>query len=345
MQLDMGKLVDAFDRGGIDRRRFMQALGAGAVSALGGCALSRLGDADAGSGFTRATAVNHLSYAVTDYARTRDFYVEMFGMKVAWDNGKMCAVEFGDPAKPEGIYIVPAKPGEKAAVAHIGYSIDNFVAHKDAIAVELKRQNISFTADAEYGWTLDDRSGYRIHFISETGIFPGANQPCMVMDSEKCKAARAAGLKNLASAPKPSGKGFQATAFSHIVLCVDDIVKTRDWYQQMFSMKPFYYKSDEPNAQAMLRFGNNTLYIRNSKRADGKPYVDHFALEIENYDQNRVEAELKRRGYNPLPDSKLGWTIQDPEGMRIEVAGKGLPEYIGNVCKGRAPDCPGGPRG
>ena len=77
----------------------------------------------------------------------------------------------------------------------------------------------------------------------------------------------------------------------------------------------------------------------------GKPYVEHFAFEIENYDQDRVEAELKSRGYKPVPDSKLGWTIQDPEGMRIEIAGRGLPEYISEKCKGRATDCPGGPRG
>jgi catechol 2,3-dioxygenase-like lactoylglutathione lyase family enzyme len=326
------------------RRRLLTALGgAGVSAAFGGCASPWL--ADENRGLARATAVNHISYAVTNVARTRDFYVELLGMKVAWDNGRMCSVEFGDPAKPEGIYIVPVKPGEKSAVAHIGYSIDNFVGNKEKIAAELKRLNINFKADTEWGWTLDDRSGYMIHFISETGIFPGASEPCMVIASDKCKAADAVGLKNLASMPKPSGKGFKATAYSHIVQCVDDIVKTSEWYQQMFGMKQIYYKADEPNAQAMLRFGNDTLYLRNSKRPGGKPYVDHFAFEIENYDQNRVEAELKRRGYNPLPDSKLGWTIQDPEGMRIEIAGKGLPEYIAAQCKGRATDCPGGPRG
>jgi hypothetical protein len=31
--------------------------------------------------------------------------------------------------------------------------------------------------------------------------------------------------------------------------------------------------------------------------------------------------------------------------MRIEIAGKGLPEHIGKYCKGRNVDCPGGPRG
>ena len=334
-----------FKYGQIDRRRFMQALGAGAAAALAGCAASRLADTSDAAGYTRATAVNHLSYAVADYARTRDFYVEMFGMKVAWDDGRRCSVEFGDPKKPEAIYIVPGKPGEKANVNHIGFSIDNFVANKARLEVEFKRRNIEYRADTEWGWTLNDASGYMIHFISETGIFPGASEPCMVMASEKCKAAEAVGLKNLAKVSRSSGNGFKATAFSHIVLCVPDIITARDFYQQMFGMRPFYYKPDEPNAQAMLRFGNNTLYLRNSRRPDRKPYVDHFAFEIENYDQDRVEAELKRRGYNPVPDSKLSWTIRDPEGTRIEVAGKGLPEHIAKNCKGRADDCPGGRRG
>jgi catechol 2,3-dioxygenase-like lactoylglutathione lyase family enzyme len=339
------KRMTAVEYARMDRRRFIGVLGATAASALAGCAASRSGEPDANSGLTRATTVNHLSYAVPDYARARDFYVEMLGMRVAWDDGKKCSVEFGDPAKPEAIYIVPGKPGEKATVGHIGFSIDDFPGHKAAIATELRRRSIEYRADTEWGWTLNDASGYMIHFISETGIFPGASEPCMAMGSDKCKAAEAVGLGNLSKMPKPSGKGFKALAFSHIVLCVPDIMRARDFYQEMFGMRPIYYKPDEPNAQVMLRFGNNTLYLRNSKRPDRKPYVDHFAFEIENYDQDRVEAELKRRGHSPVPDSKLGWTIRDSEGTRIEIAGKGLPEYIGKYCKGRNADCPGGPRG
>ena len=324
------------------RRRLLGAFGGAGLSALaGGCA----GTAATPPGLVRATAVNHLSYAVTDVARTRDFYVDLLGMKVAWDNGRMCALEFGDPAKPEGIYLVPVKAGEKPAISHIGWSIDDFPANKEKIAAELKRLNIPFKADTEWGWTLEDRAGYTIHFIAETGIFPGAAEPCAVIASAKCKAAEAVGFKSLDRLRKPDGKGFKATAFSHIVLCVDDIVATSRWYQEMFGMREFYYKPAEPNAQAMLRFGNDTLYLRNSRRPDKKPYVDHFAFEIEHYEQDRVEAELKRRGFKPEPDSKLGWTIRDPEGMRIEIAGKGLPEYIATQCKGRATDCPDGPRG
>ena len=327
----------------MDRRQFMRALSAGAA-VLGGC--SGLGDtSDAVKGLTKATAVNHVAYAVTDYARTRDFYVEMFGMTVAWDDGSKCSVEFGDPAKPEAMYLVATKPGEKAYVNHTGYSIENFMVHKAVIEAELKRRNIKYHGDTEQGWTLNDPSGYTIHFISEKDIFPGAAAPCAVMTSAQCRAAAAVGLKNLDRIPKPSGKGFKATAFSHIVQCVRNIEETRDFYRQMFGMRQLYYQDSGPNAQAMLRFGNNTLILMNSARPGPRPYVDHLAFEIDNYDQGRVEADLKRRGHNPQPESKFSWSIQDPEGTRIEIAGKGWPEYIAKSCNGNAAQCPGGPRG
>jgi catechol 2,3-dioxygenase-like lactoylglutathione lyase family enzyme len=308
----------------IDRRQFMQALAAFAGTTMAGCTQPLLGESeDTPTGLTRATAVNHMAYAVANYARMRDFYVDVFGMKVAWDDGTKCSVEFGNPARPEAFYIVAAKPGEKAYINHIGYSIDNFMAHKSAIEAELKRRNIKYHADTQQGWTLNDPSGYTIHFISEKGIFPGAAKPCAVMSSAECKAAEAVGLKNLAKAPRASGQGFRATAFGQIVQCVRDIDLTRDFYQQMFSMRQIDYKPAGPDAQASLRFGNNTLVLMNSKRPGGMPYIDHFALEIENYDDARVQDELKRRGYNAQLDDSLAWSIQDPEGMRVKIVGKG----------------------
>jgi hypothetical protein len=87
------------------------------------------------------------------------------------------------------------------------------------------------------------------------------------------------------------------------------------------------------------------LYLRKTTHPDDKPYCTHFAFVIENYDSGKVEAELKRRGLDPKPDSKLAWTFTDPDGFRVEVAGPGLPEHIANDCKGVNTSCPGGVRG
>jgi hypothetical protein len=71
--------------------------------------------------------------------------------------------------------------------------------------------------------------------------------------------------------------------------------------------------------------------------------VAHFAPAVENYDQAAVKAELVRRGFQPAADTKYGWIIKDPAGMRLEVAGKGMPEHVAGDCNGTSQQCPGGP--
>jgi hypothetical protein len=68
----------------------------------------------AGGTILKAVAFNHINYQVPDYAKVRDFYVNLLGMKVVWDDGKQCSVECGDP--PNAIYIRPlTKPLERPA--------------------------------------------------------------------------------------------------------------------------------------------------------------------------------------------------------------------------------------
>jgi catechol 2,3-dioxygenase-like lactoylglutathione lyase family enzyme len=220
------------------------------------------------------------------------------------------------------LYLTPAKPGEKAYVNHIGYSVADFTGHKAAIEAELKRRNVKYQADTEQGWTLQDPGGFTIHFMPETGIFPGAAAPCKVMSSAECKAANEVGLKNLARGPKPSGRGFKAVAFSHIIECVRNVDETRDFYRDLFGMREVSGMPGERSPNRALRFGNNTLVLMQSRRPDGSAYVDHFALEVEGYDMARVESELRRRGYTPQAESATAWSIQDPDGMRVDVAGR-----------------------
>src|SRR3977135_1432201 len=105
--------IEALELGKIDRRQVMQALGIAATAGLAAsvapgtaafaASVAQMGAA-AGTGFN-AVAYNHINYQVSDYAKVRDFYVNLFGMKCAWDDGKQCSVEFGDP--PNAIYIRP----------------------------------------------------------------------------------------------------------------------------------------------------------------------------------------------------------------------------------------------
>ncbi len=262
------------------------------------------GAAGGGKSFPVST-VNHLNLTSANYARSRDFYVDLFGMRVVWDDGRQCALEFGSLTSPNGMYIRPlAKPGEKPTIGHMAFGIPNFMSQKSCrMKAELDRRGIrgirNVRPDGEVGWSCTDPAGYPLNIWvpeKDKAMFPGAAGPCDVAGSEKCIAAWERGQKNLNAAPKPNGKGFHATGYSFIVLNVPDVAKERDFYRDLLGMKVIYDKPEGPGAECFLRFGQNALQLRKISNPAGKPYCNRFGLTVENYEQSLVEAELKLAG-------------------------------------------------
>src|ERR1700704_1591210 len=172
--------IEALELGKIDRRQLIQALGIAATAGLASsvtpgpaafaASAAQMGAAT-GTGF-KAVAYNHINYQVTDYAKVRDFYVDLFGMKPVWDDGKQCSVEFGDP--PNAIYIRPlTKPLDRPAgtgssanwteqmgqgnIDHLAFSIENF--QPDSVKAELTRRGLNPRADGPFAWGITDPSG------------------------------------------------------------------------------------------------------------------------------------------------------------------------------------------
>ena len=338
----------------VSRRELMRALGIGAGAALAasafpGVAAGGAQMAPASGMVLKAVAYNHINYQVQEYAKVRDFYISLFSMKDVWDDGKQCSVECGDP--PNAIYIRPLnKPLDRAPgnwssqmgngnVDHFAFSIENF--ELESVRAELARRGLEPKPDGAYAWSIKDPSGTTIQICATRGVFPGAAAPT---------AKESDGTKNLSSIPGPDGKGFKAFGVSHLVYNVPDVDQSRDFYVTHFGLKEIYYKpGNVPGVDArggpvcFLKFGENYLYLRKSQHPDNKAYVAHFSLAVENFNQPGVKAELERRGFKPQPDSKIAWTIEDPAGMRTEVAGRGMPEHIAADCNGANGGCPGGP--
>jgi len=94
------KLLHDFENGKMNRRQLVQSLSVAALAAAPAAA--------AGKGF-QTIAVNHISYQVADYAKTRDFYADLMGMKVSHDEGKgQCYMSFGDT------FLLPRTPQPRA---------------------------------------------------------------------------------------------------------------------------------------------------------------------------------------------------------------------------------------
>jgi catechol 2,3-dioxygenase-like lactoylglutathione lyase family enzyme len=131
-------------------------------------------------------------------------------------------------------------------------------------------------------------------------------------------AALAAGsATRAAAAPAAKAPAFKATGVNHISFGVADYARTRDFYADLFGMSV----SADDGKQCYLSFGDTVLIARKSQQPDAKPYIDHMAYTIADWNHERVEQELTRRGLNPKPDFD-SFLFRDPDGYDVQIAGK-----------------------
>jgi catechol 2,3-dioxygenase-like lactoylglutathione lyase family enzyme len=147
MELIISNLLRDFERGKLTRRELIKAL---ATTVTAGTALAA--PAVPGKGF-KTIAVNHISYQVADYTKTRDFYADLLGMQVKQDDGKQCFLTFGDS------FLIPRnRPSNTPRIDHIAYTIDNW--NKDSVEAELKRRGLDPKPDTENSFHVEDPNGF-----------------------------------------------------------------------------------------------------------------------------------------------------------------------------------------
>jgi catechol 2,3-dioxygenase-like lactoylglutathione lyase family enzyme len=123
-----------------------------------------------------------------------------------------------------------------------------------------------------------------------------------------------------ARAAEPGAAPFQAVAVNHISYGVSDYGRTRDFYAGLLGMKV----SGDDGKSCTLGFGDSFLVVRKTRQPDGTPFVDHFAITIDEWDREAVEAELRRRGLEPRPDTEDSFHVNDPDGFRLQISGRGM---------------------
>jgi catechol 2,3-dioxygenase-like lactoylglutathione lyase family enzyme len=149
MEHIVAKLLNDFERGRMSRRQLIQSIAAAA--AVAGAAPAATAE---GKGF-KAVTVNHISYQVADYAKTRDFYVDLLGMKVSGDTGRQCNLSFGDT------FLLPRNArqgGQTPRVDHIAYTIENW--NQADVKAELDRRGLSPREDTVNSFHVKDPDGF-----------------------------------------------------------------------------------------------------------------------------------------------------------------------------------------
>jgi catechol 2,3-dioxygenase-like lactoylglutathione lyase family enzyme len=152
-------LLNDFENGRMSRRDLVAKLTmAAAVSAAGMPAVAK---AAAPASPFKALSVNHISYNVADYAKSRDFYAELLGMSVSKDNGKQALLSFGDT-----ILVVrnARTPETKGTIDHIAYAIANWDEAK--VKAELERRGHTPRKDNS-SWHIKDPDGFDIQIEAD----------------------------------------------------------------------------------------------------------------------------------------------------------------------------------
>ena len=154
MERIIATLLQQFEQGKLNRRQLIQSL---TLAATAGAAATAIPAAE--GKVLNVTNINHVSYQVSDYARTRDFYAGLFGMKVSEDDGKQCRLSFGNNI----LVVRNRQPAPK--VDHIAYTIANWDQEKEAIEAEVKRRGLKVVqGDIKTSLHVLDPDGLGVQF-------------------------------------------------------------------------------------------------------------------------------------------------------------------------------------
>ena len=138
-------------------------------------------------------------------------------------------------------------------------------------------------------------------------------------------AATATGAAGAVALAGNEGKGFRAVAVNHISYQVSDYAKTRDFYADLFGLK--VVADTGKQCRLVLNDSNTFIIPRNAPSEVTPPRIDHIAYTIAEWNKSGVEAELKRRGLNPKPDTDNSFHVTDPNGFDLQISGKDMTAY------------------
>ncbi len=126
----------------------------------------------------------------------------------------------------------------------------------------------------------------------------------------------------LAAAKDEAPLQLKATWVNHYVYVAPDLMKTSDWYHEVFGMQIDHRNAKEAHLWYGDAGGDTCLIMRQAPAGTTQAKIINFAFTIDRWDKKAVEAELKRRGLSPVSDTDKCFRFKDLEGFDIAVCAK-----------------------
>ena len=113
--------------------------------------------------------------------------------------------------------------------------------------------------------------------------------------------------------PARASSTFRGVDVNHVALNVTDVKRSRDFYERHLGLP--VVREGENNC--FLGLGKNFLALFENPN----PGMNHYCIAIEDYEVDRVTAELKRQGLNPRqPAGSSRVYFDDPDGIEVQLS-------------------------
>jgi predicted enzyme related to lactoylglutathione lyase len=107
---------------------------------------------------------------------------------------------------------------------------------------------------------------------------------------------------------------FTSSRIDHISVQTTNLARSVEFYTKVFGLKVL--NEDKPNKIA--RMGVTKIIVSlHEKTPVG--IVDHFAIAIDDFDKDKVTAELAKLGLKAEENLDYGFFVRDPEGVPVQI--------------------------
>jgi len=107
---------------------------------------------------------------------------------------------------------------------------------------------------------------------------------------------------------------FKSTRIDHISVQTSNLARSVEFYEKVFGLKIL----NEDKENKIARMGVTKIIVSlHEKPPVG--IVDHFAIAIDDFDRERVTAELAKLGLKAEENLDYGFFVRDPEGVPVQI--------------------------
>lgn len=107
---------------------------------------------------------------------------------------------------------------------------------------------------------------------------------------------------------------FKSSRIDHISVQTTNLARSVEFYTKVFGLKVL----NEDKENKIARMGVTKIIVSlHEKMPVG--IVDHFAIAIDDFDKDRVTAELAKLGLKAEENLDYGFFVRDPEGVPVQI--------------------------